>query len=145
MVKMQVDPKDQAAVQDVQTIWASIHPDSITKDYDLDYQVSIDFTSLSPTNNEDEKKKLFEFLAVISQYPQVSTEPDLIREIAYRIGYRNERIISKMANAAQLMLVQQAEGMGKSEKGQAQTAASTPPLMEAVRNSIVNQNTKGVV
>jgi hypothetical protein len=71
--------------------------------------------SSSPIQNEEEKVKLMEFLAVLNQYPILSMHPTVIREIAYRLGYRNEQVIKSLQQMALIQMMSmmvQAGGAG---------------------------------
>lgn len=84
----------------------------------LDYTVNVTVESLSPVANDQEKKKFMEFLAIVSQYPMVALNPDLIRECAYRVDYRNEKVIMAMQQAAMLQMMGQMAQGGGPQNGQ---------------------------
>jgi hypothetical protein len=132
--------------QDIQQRFRMISPitdlgsfDFMEGEYTDDFSVQIYVESLSPVTNEQEEVKFMKFLAIINQYPQLSLNPILIREAAYRVGYRNEQVIRAMQQAAQLQMVGQIEqgqaqgGGGQMENGSnmAQTTAEQmePPAM----------------
>lgn len=73
----------------------------------LDYDVSISIDSLSPIANNADLQAYVQFLSIVNQFPQLSVDPLLIREAAYRCGYRNEQVIRRMQQAAELMLTMQ--------------------------------------
>ena len=114
-----------------------------------DFVVLIDVASTSPNQNEIEKQKFLEFIAVLERFPQLSLSPLLIREAAYRVGYRNERVISEMQNAALLQMIgqaAQAQGQGAGIQGnpaggtaQQITESTTPPTSAGVENQLDNQ------
>lgn len=118
-----------------------------------DFRIDIDVTSLSVTAQQDEKQKFLEFLAVLTQYPAISFSPLLVREAAYRVGYRNDKAIKELQKMALLMelgrmnqLKAQA-GIQMPENGNApqQTVGQqTPPGMEQIRQQIGTQS-PGVV
>ena len=70
-----------------------------------DFEINIEVFNESPMQLEIEKRKFIEFLALINQFPQVTLSPLLIRETAYRVGYRNEKIIAQMQKAALLNMM----------------------------------------
>lgn len=78
----------------------------------FDFDVKIDIESTSPVANEQELQKFITFLSLLSQFPQMSISPLLIREMAFRVGYRNERVIKEMQQMAQLQLIGMFEQMG---------------------------------
>ncbi len=120
--------------------WEQIVSDEL-EGYDFDVETNI--SSLSPLANEDEKKKLFELLAVLKQYPEAGMMPDLIVEIMDRIGYRNQRVRKMLQDFAIAKLT----GMGQTDGNigpesnipQQNMAKATPPQMEQTQNQITNQ------
>lgn len=108
-----------------------------------DFRIDIDVTTLSSISQEAEKKKFLEFLAIVTQFPQVALSPKLIRECAYRVGYRNEAVIKEMQNMALLHQFSTMSGIAQATQG-GQTAQqinskNTPPQMEQTRNQLQNQ------
>jgi len=79
---------------------------------EIDFNVNISVESMSPVVNDQEKRKFYEFLAAVTQYPLVGTNPDVVFELAYRIGYRNNKIIKAVAKIAQLNAMMMASKMG---------------------------------
>src|SRR6187401_1936962 len=100
-----------------------------------DFKLIVDVSSTSPAQNEVEKRKFIEFVSMLKNFPELSLSPLLIRETAYKIGYRNERVIREIQNAALLqMMAAQAQGgpPGAAQNpgtGEPQrvTEANTPP------------------
>jgi len=109
-----------------------------------DFRIKIDETSLSAAVLQQEEQSFFKFLAVVTQFPAISMSPKLIREAAYRVGYRNEAVIREMQQMAQLHQlgvmngVMQAQNPGN-QIAQAQVAQQTPNSLEEVRNQLVTQ------
>lgn len=115
-----------------------------TEDYSVDIQIS----SISPIYQQEDKKTFLEFLAVLSQYEILSISPALLREAAYRIGYKNSSVLNEFQQLAQLAMLgkinmakQQvsATGAPQPQAGQlpqAQLAQSTPPNLENIRNML---------
>ena len=118
-----------------------------------DFNVIVNVTSISAPAQEQEKASFLEFLATVTQYPQIAFSPILIREAAYRCGYRNEKVIAELQKQAmvmelgrqqQLMQGQQGGGpiipqVGPGNNGQQRIAAKTPNTMERIRNGMANQ------
>lgn len=127
-----------------------------------DFRIQVDVTSLSSTAQADEQKKFLMFISVLQQYPLISFSPILVREAAYRIGYRNMKAIKEFQKMALLMQMgkisqlemglkmqaaqnQQMEvGLGNPQGGGGQAAQGivaqqTPPNAEAMRNQIGSQ------
>lgn len=110
-----------------------------------DFRINVNIISSSPMKNEEEKRKFVEFLALVAQFPQIALSPRLIREAAYRVGYRNERIIKEMQQQALLMKMGQLQQAGATagpegnQIAQAKVAQMTPNTIEQVRNQLGNQ------
>ena len=118
-----------------------------------DFNVIVNVTSISAPAQEQEKAAFLEFLATVTQYPQIAFSPILIREAAYRCGYRNEKVIAELQKQAmvmelgrqqQLMQGQQGGGpiipqVGPGNNGQQRIAAKTPNTTERIRNQMGNQ------
>lgn len=116
-----------------------------------DFKIDVDLTSMSATEQQDQKRKLFEFTAYLTQNPIVAFSPYLIREAAIRIGYRNEKAIAefqKMALLMELARMQQLQaqvGQGMQAMQQPQNGngpqqiqqQATPPDQEQIRNQLM--------
>lgn len=108
---------------------------------DIDFNVSIDVTSMSPVANEEEKRKFLEFISVLSQFPMISMSASLVKEAADRIGYRNRTVIAEFQKMAQLQHLAQlnaAQG-AVSQAGQGIVAQNTPNTTEEIRNQMDSQ------
>ena|SRR6516165_1726664 len=112
-----------------------------------DFKIDVDLTSMSQTEQADQKKKLLEFLSTLTQFPMVAFSPYLVREIAVRIGYRNEKTIAEFQKMALLMefarmqqLQQQAgAAMGPMQNGNAGqqiNQQATPPQGQQIQNQL---------
>lgn len=77
----------------------------------FDSDVAVNCINGSPQKMQEEFDKFVKFLTLVTQFPAISLSPILIREAAYRIGYRNEAIIQEMQKAAQLQMLGQAHQM----------------------------------
>ena len=115
----------------------------------IDYDVNVQITSMSPIANDAEKRCFLEFLAIVTQFPQISLSPAMIREAAYRVGYRNEKVIREMQATAMLSMMGQAAGMMQGQQqgqtgnqtAQQITANQTPNDMEQIRQQMDGQMT----
>lgn len=146
-----------ALVQEQQTLWHQISANDLGMlgDGRADFEVTLSIDSMSPITNDDEKKSLMEFLAMLNQFPEVSMDPLLVRELAYRCNYRNEKVIARMQKVAQMMLINKmkslegaggaAGGPAPNQAGQAIAAQNTPNNMEQIRNQIQQQVKGGMV
>ena len=114
----------------------------------FDYTLMMQLSTISVIAAEEEKKSFVEFLTLLSQFPQFGLSPTLIRELAYKTNYYNEKVIGEFQQMAQLQMIgmqQQAQaaiagpqGAGQGA-GQQQLAQMTPPDQEQIRNQLNGQ------
>lgn len=114
-----------------------------------DFRIDIDVTSLSENAAQDEKQKFIEFLSVLANYPAIAFSPILVREAAYRVGYRNEAVIKelqKMALMQELGRQQQIGAAQQQQPGQGPTNGATqlnqqmqPNTQQQITNQIQKQ------
>lgn len=117
----------------------------------FDFKVDVDLTSISQSIQDLEKSKMLEFLSTLTQFPMVAFSPVLVTEIAYRIGYRNQRVIKEFQQMALLMELQRlqqlqaAAGGGQPQapqngnNGQQIVAGATPPAAQQIQQNMNNQ------
>ena len=65
-----------------------------------DYTLNLRVNEASPSQTEEEMQKLITFLGILNQFQMVMFSPALIREVAYKTGYRNEKVIRQMQQSA---------------------------------------------
>lgn len=113
---------------------------------EFDFYVYLQIGSMSPVANEEEKQKFIEFITLLAQFPQFSLSPTLIRELAFRTNYYNERVIGEFQQLAQLQLTGLLQQMGVplgGGQGEANTNNTlkqiTPPTEEQVTNQLRGQ------
>jgi len=145
-VKRLQDPGTEEVGQEIQVLsqqFQLVHSAMLEDKTDFDLSISVD--SMSPVTNEAEKKKFFEFISIIQNFPTLSLHPTLIREAAYRCDYRNEQVIQAVQKMAQLSMIAKAEEGQKNMQDQGQgnlsqniQAQATPPLQEEVRQQVAN-------
>lgn len=75
-----------------------IKAQDISDGYDFD--IDLDVTNATPEVMAQQEQSFTKFLALVQGFPVVSMSPTLIREAAYSCGYRNERVIAQMQQAA---------------------------------------------
>lgn len=140
-------------VQEDQDAYQYVSSEDLNDGYD--FRINVDVTSLSATAQMEEKQKFLEFISVLQQYPLISFSPTLVREAAYRIGYRNMKAIKEFQKMALLMQMgkitqlemglkmQQAQNSqmdanmgGGGNAAQGIVAQQTPPNAEQIRNQI---------
>ena len=91
-----------------------------------EFSLVLDVINASSLAAGEEKQAFLEFLALINTYPQVALSPLLIRECAYRVGYRNEKVIREMQRVAQLNLLTQAATTGSGAQGAGGDGGNNP-------------------
>ena len=90
-----------------------------------DFRINIDVTSLSASSQEDESEKFVKFLSLLTQFPMIAFSPTLVREAAYRTGYRNMKAIKEFQKQALLM------EFGRMNQLQMQVQQSSAQLQQA--------------
>ena len=151
-VKVNVDSDESflSEFQETKSNWQKITSSQLGDDED--FEVSLSLESISPIYNEQELQKLVKFLSLITQFPQVAFDATLVREVAYRCGYKNEKVIRRMAQMAQVAAlgqVQQAQNSLNQQQGlpptpggnlaQTRVAQMQPPTVEQVANQLRGQ------
>jgi hypothetical protein len=121
---------------------------------DEDYDIEMNMSSISPIYAQDDKKDFMEFLALITQYEILSFSPALLREAAYRCGYKNSTVLAQFQQLAQLAAIgkqvqlknavsaQMPAGPQGAQPGQMaeqQVNTSTPPANQDIMNTIFNR------
>lgn len=113
-----------------------------------DFRIEVDVTSLSENAAQDEKQKFIEFLSVLANYPAIAFSPLLVREAAYRVGYRNEAVIKELQKMAlmqelgrqqQIGQAQAQQGGGPQPGAQQLAQQMTPPTQTQVTQQIQKQ------
>lgn len=100
----------------------------------FDVDVEISCVNASPQRMQEELNKYVQFLGLVMQFPQIALSPDLIRETAFRTGYRNEKVIAAMQHAALAMMLQQSAQAG--QQAGAQGIQGGNNMTNMVRNAI---------
>jgi hypothetical protein len=124
-------------VKDLQYAWAKIDP-TAQLNSDLDFEVTIDLSSLSPVAREETKNKFLEFLAIINNYPQFAFSPKLLRYLADLLDVRMEMVLRELQ---ELALVAQLGMQAQAQNAMAQrtVAQATPSDGERITNQLENQ------
>lgn len=132
----------------VQQVFRTITAGDLNDGYD--FSLELDITNATPQAMAAAQQAFLTFIGTLNQFPMLLHDTDLIRETAYRCGYRNERIIRKIQAAAMQQMQVQAALQGGGQPGQpgqngnnqakqilaSQTA--TPEIQETM-NQIQNQ------
>lgn len=97
-------------------LYKSIKAQDLQDGYD--FNIELDIMNSTPQAMAASQQAYITFMAMLTQFPMIIHDTDLIRETAYRVGYRNEKIIQKVQAAAiQAMQIQAAGAAGTSEQG----------------------------
>jgi hypothetical protein len=127
-------------IQDVIPIWQWVATEDLSDGYD--FKIDVDITTLSTTYQEQELNNMVKFLTILSQYPMVSFSPLLIREIAFRCGYRNMKVIRELQQMALLAELGRMQQLMPQQPGPVQQnigAQMAPPNVEQIQNQIRGQ------
>lgn len=93
-------------------IFKYIKSQDLTDGYD--FTVDVDVKNATPAAMEAESLAFTKFNAMLMQFPALSLSPVLIREAAYRCGYKNEQVIHQMQQVALLSMAAKASQAGAS-------------------------------
>lgn len=139
-------------IQDDKESFKYVSSEDLNDGYD--FRINVDVTSLSSTAQVQDKQKFMEFISVLQQFPLISFSPTLVREAAYRIGYRNMKAIREFQKMALLMYMgkitqleaasgqqmqQLQPGLPGGNAGQQMVQQNTPPAAEQIRNQLGSQ------
>jgi hypothetical protein len=149
MSTVQTDENFMEQAQEVTEDWKQIQAGELGDEDDDNFEVNITVDSVSPIENDNEKRAYVDFLALVSQFPQVAFSPTLVRETAYRCGYKNEKVIREMMKMAQIAALAQemqakqsvAAMAGGSPNGLAETRAKQmqSPTTGQIQNQLQGQ------
>lgn len=92
-----------------------------------DQDIDMDVTNATPAAMQQQEAAFNKFIILVTQFPLLSSSPVLIREAAFRSGYRNEKVISQMQQA---IILQQAA----QEQAQAQANQQGPKPGQTLNN-----------
>jgi hypothetical protein len=138
------------SLQAMVPIYKWITSEDLSSDYDA--KVEVDLVSMSQSIQQIELQKLVQFLSMMTQFPMVAFSPILIRELAYRIGYRNERVLAEFQKMALLMELGRMQQMGgvpgaqppvqmpnNGNVGQQITQQMNPPMQSQINDQLKQQ------
>lgn len=113
-----------------------------------DYDVAVDVKNATPAAMQQEQTAFVNFVMFLQNAPMIAMSPLLIREAAYRFGYKNEAVIHQMQQvaiasmAAKAALAQQpAQGQPGGGGNPANTAKAqmATPTNNTIQNQLTNQ------
>lgn len=123
-VKMTTDPSE-GPMQDMQInapVYEYVKAQDLSDGYD--FTIDIDVQNATPAMQQQMLQAYVGFVTFLAQNPMVAMSPILIRETAYRFGYKNEQVIQQLQQVAVLSMaakVQQEagqQGMSLEQAGQ---------------------------
>lgn len=116
-----------------------------------DFEVAVDVKNATPAAMQAEQSAYVNFVMFLQNAPMVAMSPVLIRETAYRFGYKNEQVIHQMQQVALLSMaaqasqagasgqqIQQAAGGGGNPENTAK-AQMTAPSADTITDQLTNQ------
>jgi hypothetical protein len=132
-IKIAVDPTSPAAqmeAQEVNKLWMQITSEELG---DIDMDIEVDLTSMSPVSREQERTNWLTFLGLVTN-PQMGmvlmASPALLRKTAGLFGIHNERDLVELSmalqQAAQAAMMAQSGGAGISGEPESGGAAPGP-------------------
>jgi hypothetical protein len=153
-VKYTIDPAEDflGEVQAKAPAFKYVTSQDINDGYDMN--VSINIINSTPARLMEEEQKFIKFLTIVSNYPQIALSPVMIREAAYKVGYRNERVIKEMQKTALLNMMGSMMQSGGTEQAgsfaggttainsnniERETLNSGPNPVDEIRNQLAAQ------
>lgn len=136
-------------LQILRNSWKRVPPQLFDEE---DHDISVKINSISPVYQQEDKRNFMEFLAMITQYEILAFSPGLLREAAYRVGYKNETVLNQFMQLAQLAAIgrqqqlkgqvqamQSPPGAQPGQLAEQQNQESTPPDNQEIMNTIFNR------
>lgn len=123
-VKYTTNPSEQV-LTDMQVdapVYKYITAQHLSDGYDFD--IDVDVMNNTPAAQAAAQQSYTTFLALCHQFPETAMSPVLIRENAYRSGYRNEKVIHQMQQVALLAMAAKASAAANQ---QGQTLSQVQP------------------
>lgn len=112
-----------------------------------DFEVEFDVQNATPAAMQAAQQSFVSFLSLL-QNPLVLMSPAMIREAAYRVGYRNEAIIKQAQIAAENQIKMQAlqaagppgqQGNNPANQGKSRQAQMATPNISEIGNQLTQQ------
>lgn len=123
----------------------TVNPLTDFGDDEFEFDVEIQIETVSPIAQQEELDKFMLFISLLQQYPIFAMSPILIRELAFRTGYKNEKVIQEFQRMSLLQSIGQvATGVDNLQQqgnpaAQQQVAQKTPPNNEQIRQQVTRQ------
>lgn len=115
-IKYTIDPGDEesimAEVQSNTPIYKYITSQDLEDGYDFDVMCNV--INSTPDQMQKELAAYVQFLSLMTQFPAIAMSTTLVRETAYRCGYKNEKVIKEYQKMAMLAMMEKANMAGQS-------------------------------
>lgn len=111
-------PPDPQQQQTMEPVFRYVTGQEVDDGYD--YEIDFDIQNATPAAMQASQQSFVNFMSLLANFPIISMSPTLIREAAYRVGYKNEQVIKQAQQAALTQAQMQAQQM---QQQAAQTAA----------------------
>ena len=123
-------PEEQVMAAEYQQVYAAQLMDG------HDFSIRLDVTDATPAALQQDQQAFQLFNSLLIQFPHLAMDGDLVRETAFKSGYRNEKVIQKMQSAilAQQQVQQLLEEQKKAEGG-GQAGGNTQPRQKQQNTS----------
>lgn len=104
-IKLTADPGSNifTEIQANQDVYHWLRTQDLADGYDFSVRVNV--KDSTPAQMALEEEKYVKFLALMNTYPQIAMSAALVRETAYRVGYKNEAVIRVFQEMALIKLM----------------------------------------
>lgn len=139
-------PADPQQFSSMLPIYKYVTSQQIDDGYD--YEVRFDIQNATPAAMAQEQAAFVNFMSLLQNFPMIAMNAALIREAAYRVGYRNDQIIKQVQQTAivqaQQAAQQQAEQAGTSgpqgaNAAKARSAQMATPSSKEIQTQLNGQ------
>lgn len=124
-VKINNDPDPGSFLEEYQMRkqdYKYVTAQEINDGYDFDLKLNV--INGSPAQMAQEEASFVKFLTLVRDYPEIRMSPTLIREAAYKVGYKNEKVIAEYQKMAMLVMMEKA---ALAQQSLVQTGLLQPP------------------
>ena len=106
--------------EEIPFIWHQVKMSDLSEDEGdtINFSVAVSVDSISPIENSQAQQSYLLFVSLLTQYPELAQDPMLVRETAYAVGYRNEKVIRRMQKFAEAVLVNKLKVLDQAQNPQ---------------------------
>lgn len=80
-----------------------------------DFTIELNVINATPAQMQQELENFISFLTIVNNFPQIALSPVMIREAAFKSGYRNQRVIAEMQRTALINMLGQVQAASGGE------------------------------